>query len=203
MAGYALARSSHRSQAVLVTIAGDGTWRIDVQGGALGGTSDIALVSRPDGQYQCALTSTTTAVQGCVKIATPGRKIPATVDPTVQYPFTTWLDVLTDQKVAVTVAVAKALAGSTGTCFSVEPTTVTLAPPIPSSTLCFAEDGTLTGAKSFFGTLVISGSPVNAPATVALPGPVVARAALPTAAPPTTAPPASVSPGSPRPAPAR
>ncbi|MBT8226758.1 MAG: hypothetical protein KJO75_14865 [Dactylosporangium sp.] len=183
VAGYSLSRSARRDRGVLVTVASDRTWRLDIQGGALGGSRDIALVGRPEGQYQCALTASP-GNGGCVKIAAAGRRIPASVDPLVQYPFTSWLEVLTDPSVAVTVTVTTSLPEAPGTCFAIEPTTVTLAPPIQSSVACYADDGTLTGARAAFGTLVLAGSPTTAPETASLPGPVVSRAALPTAAPP-------------------
>jgi hypothetical protein len=182
IAGYTLSRPSQHNKTVTVAVATDGTWRIDIQGGALGGGTDIALVGIADGQYQCTLNAAP-GNEGCVKVAASRRKLPAAVDPQVQYPFTSWLDVLTDPSVAVAVTVVAPLANTTGTCFAVEPTTVTTTAPIPSSTFCYTDDGTLTGVRAAFGTMVISGAPAAAPASTSLPGQVVSRAALPTAAP--------------------
>ena len=185
VAAYALTRPGQHGQAVAVTIARDATWRVDIQGGALGGTTDIALVGRPDGQYQCVL-NTSPVDNGCVKVAANGRRLQAGVDPQVQYPFTGWLDVLTDPSVAVAVTVTTGIPNVAGTCFAVEPTTVTLAPPIPSSVFCFTDDGTMTATRAAFGTLVISGPPTDPPATASLPGQIVPRAPLQTGAPPAT-----------------
>jgi hypothetical protein len=179
IAGYTLSRPDRRGQAVAVTVATDGTWRVDVQGGAYSGSTDIALVGRQDGQYQCALNSVAVGT-GCVRVATAGRKLPSSIDPQVQYPFTDWLDILTDPTVAVAVTVTS-ITNVPGICYAVEPTTVTLSPPIQSAVLCYADDGTLTGVRSSFGTLVLSGQPTAPPATVPLPGAIVSRAPLPTA----------------------
>lgn len=185
VAEYSLTTSSSdNDRDIVVTIAEDGTWRVDIQDGALGGTTDVAFIGLADGQYQCGLSTTTD--QGCVKVASATGTIPSSLDPTVQYPFTTWLDVLTNQTVAVTVAVTTPLQNASGTCFSVEPTTVTLAPPIGSSVICFDDDGTMTGVKGTFGTMIVSGTPQTAPATVSLPGKIVSRSALPTTTPTAT-----------------
>jgi hypothetical protein len=165
-AGYTLTRPGRRGQAVLTTLAGDGTWRVDVQAGAVGGSVDVSVVGRPDGQYQCGLSGSST---GCVRVAALGRRLPSGIDPLVQVAFTTWTEVLTDPTVAITVVVSDRVTGAAGTCFGIEPTTVTLTPPIESSIACYGDDGTLTAARSGFGTLIMSGTPVPAPATVALP----------------------------------
>jgi hypothetical protein len=200
IADYTLSRDRQRDQAVTATLAADGTWRVDVQGGALSGAADVAIVGRSGWQYQCTLRAAggaATAQEGCVKLARMGTRPPDAADPLVQHPFTTWLDVFTDPTVAVTVTVTTPLPGVSGTCFAVESTTVTLAPPIESSVACFDEQGTVTGARAEWGTLVRSGTPAAPPETAALPGSVVARDPLPTSAPPAPATPASVPSGLP------
>jgi hypothetical protein len=179
MVGYTLTGGG-RTRSVLVTMAADGTWRVDIQGGALSGGADIAVASRSDGLYQCALMT----LGGCVRVAAPGKALPAQFDPTVQYPFTAWLDVLTDRQVSMSVTLVDLLPGATGTCFGIEPAVTALRKPIDPGVLCFAEDGTLTSAKLPFGTLTIAGAPTPPPPTAPLPGPVVQRAALPITAPP-------------------
>jgi hypothetical protein len=180
VAAYTLAVRGKPARAVLVTVAADGTWRVDVQGGALGGTSDVAIAGRPEAQYQCPLTNGA----GCVKVSGPRGALPAAVDPRVQYPFTRWLDLFLDRQVALSVAPAAALPGATGTCYSVEPTSVAMQPVIESAVLCYTDDGMLSAVRAAFGVLTLSSQPSAPPATVALPGPVVNATPLPIAAPP-------------------
>lgn len=177
-AGYTLTRSGRRAEAVAITVATDGLWRVDLPGGSAWG-GDLALIGRPDGQYQCSISSG--AGRDCVRVAGPGVTISPTVDPAVQHPFTDWLDILTDPTVAITVTVTRPLPDAAGTCFAVEATTVSLAPPIESSVFCYTEDGTLTAVRASFGMLTISQEPAAAPATIELPAPVTSRAPLPIA----------------------
>ncbi|HLL69552.1 MAG TPA: hypothetical protein VK453_28105 [Micromonosporaceae bacterium] len=195
VAGYTVTVPKGKARAVMATVAQDGTWRVDIQGGALGGSADIAVVGRPDGTYQCALAGGPD--KGCVRVAEAGGKLPATIDPRIPYAFSSWLDVLTDRQLPLSVAGAEPLAGASGTCFSVEPVAVALAPPIDPGVFCYADDGTLTGARAAFGTLLLSGPPAPGPATVPLPGVTVSRAALPLAAPPPPPPPPTTAAASP------
>jgi hypothetical protein len=185
--GYTLTSPGKAARAVLVTIATDGTWRIDIQGGALGGAVDITIAGRPEGQYQC----TVAALASCVKIAAAGKKLPPDVDPRVHYPFTGWLDVLVDRQVPLSVAASDPLPGAAGTCFAVDPAVTALQPPIDPGIFCYTDDGMLTAARLPFGTLAVVGQPSPAPPTVVLPGPVTGGAPLPMQAPP----PASSAPG--------
>lgn len=193
VAAYTLTQSGRPNRAVVVTVAADTSWRVDIQGGALGGTADVSIAQRPEGQYQCTLA----LGSGCVRIAAKGAKLPSAVDPRVHYPFTTWMDLLTDRQVALSIAPAPALPGSSGDCFSVEPTSAAMQPVIDSSVLCYTGDGTLTMARAPFGTLALNGAPTPAPGTVTLAGPVTNAAPLSTAAP--SPPPATASPGAPTP----
>jgi hypothetical protein len=181
VAGYTLTSAGRPVRSVVVSVAQDATWRVDVQGGALGGTADVAIIGRPEGQYQCPLVP---AGSGCVRVAGADRKLPASVDPRTQYPFTSWLDVLTDRQVALSVATATTIPGAAGTCYSVEPAMTALQPPIDSGVFCYSDDGMLTAAKLPVGTLMLVGQPTQAPPTVVLPGPVVAAQPLSTAPPP-------------------
>ena len=178
VAAYALTQKGKPTRTILVTVATDATWRVDIQGGALGGTADVSIAGRDDGQYQCSV------VAGCVKLAAKGGKLPAAADPRLHYPFTAWLDLLTDRQVAISVAPAAALPGSTGDCFSVEPTSAAMQPVIDSSVVCYSADGVLTAVQAAFGSLTLTAAPSAAPATVALPGPITGAAPLPTAPPP-------------------
>jgi hypothetical protein len=64
--------------------------------------------------------------------------------------------------------------------------------PLDVGIYCFAGDGTLTGARLAWGSLVLIGEPTPGPPSITLPGPVVDGDPLPMASPPpppTTAPP--------------
>lgn len=198
IAAYSLATAGRPNRSVMMTVAADGTWRLDLQGGALGGSTDIAIVARTDGQYQC-VTSANATDKSCVKLASASAKLSATVDPRVQYPFTSWLNLLTDRTAALTVSQTQPLQNATGACFSVEATTVSTTPPIESSVFCYTDDATLTAARAAFGTLTITGTPGPAPNTVTMPGAIVDRAPLPLTAPPQPSAPAA-SPTTPAPA---
>ncbi len=179
--GYAYSQPKLPIRSVLVTIAMDNTWRVDIQGGALGGAADVSIASRPEGFYQCTLS--VSAI--CVKVADAGRKLPPAIDPKAQYPFTSWLDVFVDRQVPLSVLPAAPQPGETGSCFFVDPAVTAIAPPIDTGVFCFAADGTPTAARLPWGTLTMAGQPAAAPPTVVLPGPVVSNAAaLPTSPPP-------------------
>lgn len=184
-AAYRLSVHDSPEQSVSVTLAADGTWRVDVAGGALGGTADVSVTRTTNGLYQCSLPSTDTATgTGCVRVAGPDGDIGRKYDPRVQHAFTDWLGVLTDQKAALAVSAAPAAKGVRGACFSVESSSASLTPPLDLGVYCFDQDGTLTAATLSFGTLVLEGTPGPAPASVSLPGPVIDGDPLPTAAPP-------------------
>ena len=178
--GYTLAAPNKPLRSVLVTIAADGTWRVDIQGGALGGAADVSIAGRPEGQYQCTLNTASV----CVRIAAAGKKLPPAVDPRAESPFTGWLDVLVDRQVPLSVALAPPLPGSSGTCFAVDSAVTAVQPPIDPGVFCYTDDGTLTAAKLPWGSLTMTVQPANAPPTVVLPGPVSNGAPLPTAAQP-------------------
>ena len=180
-AGYAFTQAGRPPRTVTVVLAADGTWRVDVPGGALGGQADIAVANERDGLYQCQLGTSAVLATGCVRV---GSALSAAVDPRVQHPFTDWLDVLTDRQAALSVAPAPAVGAARGTCFSVEPTAAALVAPIDAGVYCFDTDGTLTAARWALGTLVLSTGVSPAPPTAVLPGPIVPGAPLPTAAPP-------------------
>ncbi len=168
---------------VAVTLATDGTWRIDVPGGALGGTADIAIAGSRNGLFQCTL-PTAAAPPGCVKVAAADGTVPAAVDPRVPHVFLDWRDVFLDRRAPLNVTAAAVPPGASGSCFSVEPTAASLAAPVDPGTYCYAADGTLTAAIAGFGTLLLAGPPDAAPPTVPLPGPVVPGPPLRTSPPP-------------------
>lgn len=183
-ATYRLLSGDRSARTVSVVLATDGTWRVDVARGALGGTADISVTRTGDGLYQCALPSAGQPAAGCVRVAGPNGRLTARHDPRVQHVFTDWLAVLTDKKAPLAVSPALAPDGVRGACYSVESSSVSLPAPLDLGVYCFDQDGTVTGAVLAFGTLVLDGTPGPAPSSVSLPGPVVDGNPLPTASPP-------------------
>jgi hypothetical protein len=180
IAAYTLIVQGKAPRSVLVTIATDRTWRIDVQGGALGGTADVAIANRPEGVYQCPINP----ASGCVRVAATNKKLPVSIDPRLQYVFVAWLDVLLDRQVPLAVAPAEPLAGTSAPCFAVEPGVTAVQPPIDAGVFCYNDRGILAAARIPLGQLTLTGEPAPAPETISLPGPVVAGAPLATASPP-------------------
>lgn len=169
---------SGSQRTVTVTLATDGTWRVDIPGGAQNGRTTVSMVGRADGVYQCS------AGGGCVRVARAAGTVPSGVDPKVHHPFTDWAATLADPAAALSVTTAPLLQNVQGACFSVEPTTVSIAPPIEPGIFCYGDDGMPTGFKTKFGTLTLVGAPGPAPATADLAGPVSNGAPLNTSAPP-------------------
>lgn len=182
VAFYSWSTPGRADRTVTVTVAGDGSWRVDAPGAASDGAVDLAMVGTPDGGvHQCALPSAGQPGGQCVRVGHRDRPVPARVDPRVQHAFTDWLDVLTDRRAAVSVATAAVPAGFRGTCFSLEATAASLAPPVDAGIYCYDPDGMLTGLVAAFGRLALAAPPGPAPPTVALPGPVVAAEPYPVA----------------------
>ena len=188
VASYTLNTKGRAARTVTVTIAQDGSWQVAVPGGALGGTADVAIAATPSGLYQCALG----AAPSCVRVAAPDGAVPAANDPRVEYLFTSWLRILADRRQAIAVNRAT-LAGAAGQCFSVEPNSAALTPPVDAGIYCYDENGTLTAATMAMGSFTLAGAPGPAPATIALPGPVTSGPALGMAAPPPPSPTPSAS----------
>ena len=188
-ARYTLRSKNRPDRTVVVTRATDGTWRVDIPGWGLGGAADIAMAGNGDGIFQCALPSADNPVAAtCVRVADPDGKVPADADPRLQHPFSDWLPVFTSRQPAVSVTAADPLPGAAGTCFAIESTSASLEAMVDVGTYCFDPTGTLTAARSGFGSLLLDGAPGPAPATVALPGAVVPGEPLGSAAPPTPTP---------------
>ncbi len=190
IATYTLSAAGRPDRTVTVAIATDGSWIVGVPGGALGGLADVAVFSSAAGLFQCSLgpaAGSATArpdvppqVAGCAAVA----RMTATIDPRVQHVFTDWIDPLVDKATALSVAATSRLPGAQGTCYSVESNSAALAPPVDPGVYCYASDGVLTAARVGFGMLVLAGPVAPGPPSVAIPAPVVGRAALPMAAPP-------------------
>ncbi|MFI6784005.1 hypothetical protein [Micromonospora sp. NPDC050276] len=187
VAQYVYSQADQPDRTIVFTSANDGSWRVDVPGGALGGTVDVSMATTADGLFQCALPSAGHPESAsCVRLGERDDAIPRRSDPRVQHPLTDWLDVLTDRRAPLAVAPAKAPEGLTGTCYSVDSTSASLNAPLDVGIYCYDRDGTTTGVRTGAGTLRLAAPPGPAPATVQLAGPVVVdREPLETAAPPT------------------
>ncbi|TDB74217.1 hypothetical protein E1165_15200 [Micromonospora sp. KC723] len=159
---------------VTVVSAEDGSWRIDVPGGALGGTADVSIAATSDGLFQCGLPSAgRPGAATCVRLGARDGVVPDRLDPRVQHPFTDWLAVLTDRRSPLVISAASPPVGVAGRCFTVESTAASLDPPLDVGVYCFEADGTPTHVRAALGTLTLAGPVGPAPATVALAGPVV------------------------------
>ncbi|MEH1099197.1 hypothetical protein [Micromonospora sp. CPCC 205561] len=184
VASYTLSAPDTPPRTILVTSANDGTWRVDVPGGALGGAVDVSFATTADGLFQCALPSAARPEPaGCVRLGDPDDAVPRRLDPRVQHPFTDWLDVLTDRRAPLAVSPAEPPPGVSGACYSVETTSASINAPLDVGIYCYGPDGTPTAVRTAFGTLTLTGAPGPAPATVQLAGPVVDAEPLGTAAP--------------------
>lgn len=209
VAAYTLTSHDHPNRTVLASVATDGSWRVDIPAGALSGAADVAIVGNATGTYQCLLSgSGTTAATtpdtpppassspgtpsappsapatdyvapACVKVANAGEVVPHRYDPVFEHLFTDWLDVLADQNAPIDVFTASALPHSTGTCFSVEPSSASLVPPVDAGIFCFAPDGTMTAASIADGALTLDPPAGPAPPTNGLPAPITVGPAAP------------------------
>ena len=180
VASYVHKAGGRPDRTVSVQRAADGSWRIDMQGGAHSGAVDIALVFTGGALHQCALPTGAEPRTGCVRVDGP---LPRAADPKIWHLFTDWLNLFTDRHQALEVSMVAPLQGASGECFSIESSAVSLQSPLDAGIYCYERDGTLTAARLSAGTLVLAGKPAPAPPSLALPGPVVAGAPLPLAAP--------------------
>ncbi|GAA4933618.1 hypothetical protein [Actinoplanes utahensis] len=159
---------------VVAAVAQDGTWRVDIPGGALGGSAGVTIIRVPTGLYQCTLATPALPVSPtCVRVAEGGDKVPRRYDPGVQRLFRQWLAVFTDRRAALAVSAVPPLDGAQGACYAVDSVTASLDPPVDVGIYCYAPDGLLTAAQVDFGVLKLVGQ-FAGPATLPLPGPEVA-----------------------------
>ncbi|MEV1142529.1 hypothetical protein [Micromonospora sp. NPDC049799] len=184
IATYILSGPDAPDRTVVVTSANDGSWRVDVPGGALGGTTDVSFAATAGGLFQCTLPSATRPEPpACVRLGDSDDAVPRRLDPRVQHPFTDWLDVLTDRRSPLAVSPAQPPPGAAGTCYSVETTSASITAPLDPGIYCYDPDGTPTAVRTAFGTLLLAGTPAPAPASVQLAGPVVEAEPLDLASP--------------------
>ncbi|GAA3344475.1 hypothetical protein GCM10020358_47890 [Amorphoplanes nipponensis] len=182
---YTLQADGFAPRTVLATVAVDGTWRVDIPAGALGGTADVSIAQLPAGVFQCAVPSPANPVSpSCVRVADAGKKVPREYDPRVQRVFRQWLPVFTDRQSPLSVTAAQPLEGSSGSCYAVDTISASLSAPVDVGIYCYADDGLLTAARVKFGTLTLAGAPAAAPPTIDLPGPVTGGEPMGLDAPP-------------------
>jgi hypothetical protein len=169
---------------VVSTVGADGTWRVDVSGGALGGTADVSIVSTAAGVDQCTMSSPQQPITPtCVRVAAAGKAVPDDYDPKVERLFRPVLSVFTDRTAPLSVAQVQPLTGAAGTCYSVDTIAAALSAPFDVGIYCYADDGLLTAVRVGFGTLTLVSTGAG-PATVALPGPEVPGQPMGTDSPP-------------------
>lgn len=185
---YSLDDGQGVARNVVVTAGADGTWRVDVSGGVLGGTADVSIVSTKAGVYQCTLSSPQQPVTPiCIRVADPAKKVPADYDPQVERLFRPALTVFTDRQAPLSVGAVQPLAGAKGSCFSVDTIAAALSAPVDVGIYCYTAEGLLTAARVDFGTLTLVSTGAG-PASVPLPGPEVQGRPMGTESP--SAPPA-------------
>ncbi len=209
VAVYTLRADGQADRSVLVSMAADGSWRVDVPGGALSGGANVSIVSNGSGVYQCLLSGPATnaapttspsapdpsaspgspepaplyPAPACVRAAAAGKPVPKRADPVIEHLFTDWLSVMIDRNSPILVFQASPLPDSSGRCYSVEPSSASLAPAMNAGIFCFAVDGTLTAAALAGARLALAGAPAPAPPTNPLPGPLVTGSVAPTKTP--------------------
>jgi hypothetical protein len=190
VATYTLTAAKRPDRTVTVAIGNDGSWVVAVPGGALDGLADVAVFRSGAGLFQCVL-GPAAGSQGrrpdlppvsprCVRVS----RLTERFDPRVHHIFTDWIDPLVDRATALSVTATDRLGGAEGRCFSVESTSAALAAPVDPGTYCYRVDGLLTAARVRFGTLRLTGTVADAPASVAMPAPRVDGDPVPMKAPP-------------------
>jgi len=187
---YSLEAPGFAQRSVLATVAVDGSWRVDIPAGALGGTADVSIAQTEAGVFQCAIPSATNPVTpSCIRVAEKGKRVPKTYDPKIERVFRQWLPVFTDRQAALAVTAARPLTGSSGKCFSIDTISASLSAPVDVGIYCYADDGLLTAVRVKFGTLTLASAPAAAPPTIDLPGPVTGGEPMGMSEPPPTTPP--------------
>jgi hypothetical protein len=206
-AAYAYRVHGRPDRTVVASVATDGTWSVNVPAGALSGAADISVVGMKDGVYQCVLGGSATTLApppsvapvspspgasaspppeappritapACVKVAAAGHTVPSRYDPVIEHPFTDWLAVLSSRNAPISVFTAQPVPGSSGSCFSIEPSAASLAPVVQAGIFCFLANGTLTSLTLANASLTLIGTPAPGAPTDSLPGPVTAGPAL-------------------------
>ena len=182
---------------MLVSIANDDSWRVDVPGGALSGGANVSIVSNQTGVYQCLLGGPATNVAppptpaaspgaspspsrprrlpfyaspACVKAAAAGKSLPKRADPVLEHIFTDWLDVMIDRNSPILVFQAAPVAQLDGRLLFDRAELGIPCAADERRDLLLRPDGTLTAAAIAHNRLTIVGTPGAAPPTNPLPG---------------------------------
>jgi len=207
VAAYTFRVHGKPDRTVVTSVAQDGTWSVNVPGGALSGGVDVSIVGVKDGIYQCVLGGSATTLApapsvapvspspsaapsspprparitapACVRVAAANKPVPSRYDPRMEHPFTDWLAVLSSRNAPISVFAAQPVAGSSGTCFSVEPSAASLAPVVEAGIFCFLPSGVLTSMTLADASLTLVGTPAPGAPTNTLPGPVISGPAIP------------------------
>ena len=178
------AKDGQGVRAVVATVATDGSWRVDVPGGALGGSVDVSIVQTTEGVYQCTLPTAANPVSpSCARVADAGKRVPKEYDPKVQRVFRQWLSVFQDRQAPLSVVAAQPLPGAQGSCYSVDTVSASLRAPVDVGIYCYSDQGLLTAARVGYGTLTLV-SVAQPPPRVDLPGPITGASPLETKSPP-------------------
>jgi hypothetical protein len=189
------AKDGQPARSVVATVATDGSWRVDVPGGALGGIADVSIVQTAQGVFQCALPSATNPISpGCVRVAEPNKRVPKEYDPKVQRVFRQWLNVFTDRQAPLSVVPAQPLPGSKGNCYSIDSISASLKAPVDVGIYCYTDAGLLSAVRVGFGTLTLVNA-VAPPPKLDLPGPLTGGEPLGLQSPP---PPPVIEPSAPQ-----
>jgi hypothetical protein len=215
VAAYAYRVSGQPDRTIIVSIATDHSWSVNVPGGALNGGANVSVISDSAGIFQCVLGGPATtlappaatpsppaspAAPGspsptasptppgftapvCIRVAKAGGTIPSAYDPVMEHIFTDWLTAMSSRDSAISVFGASALPGSSGICYSVEPSAASLAPVVDAGIFCFQPDGTLSAVKLAAGSLTLMGTQAPPAPTNALPAPLVPGPPAPAGAP--------------------
>lgn len=82
VAAYTISGIGMSGRSVLASLATDGTWQVDVAGGALGGGGNVAILGLKTGTYQCLLSgSATTAAIPTPPPPSPSASVEASARP--------------------------------------------------------------------------------------------------------------------------
>ena len=104
------------SATVVATVATDGSWRVDIPGGALGGTADVSIVQTAGGRLpvRAAVGRPTRSTPAASGSPTRTSASPRSTTRRCERVFRQWLNVFTDRQAALSVVPAAAAARLAG-----------------------------------------------------------------------------------------
>ena len=162
-AAYTLDGRRRADRTVTVTLAADGTWRVDIPGGALGRPADVVDGRPRRGRVPVLLGRRRAASGWPAAGAAPCRSGRSTRRCSTCSP--TGSTALVDRA-------RRALGGAAPAAARRRPAPASrwsrprssIAPPIDPGIYCYGDDGMLTGVRTRFGTLTLAGPPGAGPA---------------------------------------